>query len=88
MAEYIEMQVAIDTINHELLCGSTADACGLETAYDLIHEIKPADVVPWSFLERYADWFCALVPYPEFIREAKQFYQDTIGAMEGGGIDG
>lgn len=48
----------------------------------------PADVVPWSFLERYADWFCALVQYPEFIREAKQFYLDSIGAMEGGGIDG
>ena len=46
MAEYIEKQTAIDAINHELLCGSTADACGLETAYDLIHDLKPADVRP------------------------------------------
>ena len=46
MAEYIEKQAAIDAINHELLCGATADASGLETAYDLIHELKPADVRP------------------------------------------
>lgn len=42
------------------------------------------DIVPWAFLERYADWFCAIVPYPEFVREAKMFYLDSIRAMEGG----
>jgi len=45
-----------------------------------------ADAVPWEFLERYADWFCAQVSYPEFIREAKQFYESTTRAMEGGTI--
>lgn len=40
------------------------------------------DAVPWEFLERYADWFCASVSFPEFIREAKAFYRSTA-AMDG-----
>ena len=40
------------------------------------------DVVPWSFLERYAEHFCAVVSMPEFIREAKMFYADTCGARK------
>lgn len=60
----------------------------LVMAVDDLKCLQPADVVPWSFLERYADWFCALVQYPEFIREAKRFYKDSVGAMEGGEIDG
>ena len=40
------------------------------------------NIVPWDFIERYADWFCASVPYPEFVREAKQFYLDSINAMK------
>lgn len=42
--------------------------------------------VPWEFLERYADWFCAYVSFPEFIREARMFYEDTYKASEGGTI--
>ena len=61
---------------------------GHESYREWLEDLPSADVVPWSFLERYADWFCALVPYPEFIREAKQFYMGSVGAMEGGGIDG
>lgn len=44
MGEYIEKQAALDRINQELRCGATADQCGLETAYDLLHNIPPADV--------------------------------------------
>ena len=51
-------------------------------------ELEPVDVVPWSFLERYADWFCAMGSFPEFIFEAKRFYLDSIRAMDGGVIDG
>ena len=61
---------------------------GHESYREWLEDLPSADVVPWSFLERYADWFCALVQYPEFIREAKRFYMDSVGAMEGGGIDG
>ena len=43
------------------------------------------DVVPWEVLARYADHFCALVSYPEFIREAKAFYNEIYG---GAGMDG
>lgn len=49
-------------------------------------EAPDADVVPWEFLERYADWFCAQVSYPEFVREAKGFYENTTRAMDGGTI--
>jgi len=52
----------------------------------LTEQLPTADVIPCEFLERYADWFCAWVPYTEFVREAKLFYQDTYKAMEGGGI--
>lgn len=53
-----------------------------------IEEIPAVDAVPWKFLERYADWFCAAVSMPEFIREAKAFYKSTNEAMKGGHIDG
>lgn len=44
----------------------------------MIGHAKPTvDAVPWEFLERYADWFCASVSFPEFIREAKAFYRST-----------
>ena len=33
------------------------------------------EVVPWAFLERYAEFFCADVPYTEFVREAKLFWE-------------
>ena len=33
--------------------------------------------VQWKQLERYADWFCADVPYPEFVREAKAFIKSV-----------
>lgn len=46
MAEYIERQAAIDAINHELRCGAMADQCGLETAFELLCELPPADVRP------------------------------------------
>lgn len=45
------------------------------------------DAIPCEVLERYADWFCAGVPYPEFVREARQFYESTYRAMDGGVID-
>lgn len=86
MAEYIEKQAAIEVFTPQ--CGDWSEAWSAEEIKAKLETIAPAEVVPWSFLERYADWFCALVQYPEFIREAKRFYLDSIGATEGGGIDG
>ena len=54
--------------------------------YEDIINAPTVDAVPCEFLERYAEWFCALVSYPEFIREAKQFYFDSCKAEEGGVI--
>lgn len=91
MAEYIERQAAIEALGEE-------PENWIDAEFDLgtqdqwrwdvkaIKAVPSADVVPWSVLERYADWFCAIVSYPEFIREAKMFYLDSIRAMEGGGI--
>jgi len=53
-----------------------------------IERLPDGDVVQWEFLERYADWFCADVSMPQFVREAKQFYQDSNRAMTGGHIGG
>ena len=49
-----------------------------------IKVMPTAPVIPYENLRRYADWFCAQVSYPEFVREAIQFYEDSSGAMEGG----
>lgn len=55
---------------------------------DYLDEVPAADVVPWEWLKRYADYFCAGVSMPEFVREAKMFYEGTNEAMNGGVIDG
>lgn len=36
----------------------------------------------WEKLERYAEFFCADVPYTEFVREAKQFFLDAERSEE------
>ena len=87
MAEYITKDAVI-SLFEKWSDGYAYIEIPVQDAIRQVSAIQPADVVPWSFLERYADWFCALVPYPEFIREAKRFYLDSIGAMEGGVIDG
>lgn len=42
-----------------------------------IDDQPTVDAVSWEFLEEYAEWFSAMVSFPEFIREAKQFYLDA-----------
>lgn len=79
MKEYIEKDLVMDTLLHEQYGYCCEDA---------INKIHSADVVPWEWLERYADYFCAGVSMPEFIREAKMFYESTNKAMQGGVIDG
>lgn len=59
------------------------------TLFDAIIDVQPAaDVVPWEWLELYADYFWAGVSMPEFVREAKMFYESSNKAMQGGVIDG
>ena len=53
-----------------------------------IDDQPTVDAIPIEFLKRYADWFCAIVSFPEFVREAWQFYLDTYRAMDGGNIEG
>ncbi len=57
--------------------------------FDAIADVQPTvtDVVPWEALMRYADLFCALGPYTEFVRAARQFYESTNSAMDGGHIE-
>lgn len=52
----------------------------------MVDEQPTIDAVPWEFLERYADFFCAVVSMPEFVREAKAFYEGSWRAMDGGAI--
>ena len=46
------------------------------------------EAVPWEKLERYAEFFCADVPYTEFVREAKLFLEGENGEREEGSADG
>lgn len=55
-------------------------------AVKALEQSECEDAVPWEQLERYAEWFCAQVSYPEFVREAKAFCESTIAAMKGGNI--
>ena len=95
MKEYIEKDAALET-TYELftmsMCMTVPECNGMNRAREMIfkqlRDIPAADVVPWEWLERYADYFCAEVSMPEFIREAKMFYESTNKAMQGGVIDG
>lgn len=80
MDDYISREAAIK-----------AAKCHYPKANEMIAGIilvPAADVVPWEWLKRYADYFCAGVSMPEFVREAKMFYEGTNEAMKGGVIDG
>ncbi len=43
MNDSISRQEALDAISKECRCGATVDQCGLETAYDLLKELPPAE---------------------------------------------
>lgn len=81
MAEYIERGAVLDMLKRE--CSPKVFAY----LSDQINAIPAADVVPWETLMRYANYFCALVSMPEFVREAKMFYDSTKAAMDGGNIE-
>jgi hypothetical protein len=89
LTEYIEKQVAIDAVHGEFDECLVWDTSGLETANvveNVLDTLPPADVVSWAYLERYAEWFCADVTFPEFIREAKAFLKASCGFQEGNEI--
>lgn len=82
---------SIDEIAFSMsVCISTDYCHGMTAMKDAaIHAVErqpTVDAVPWEFLERYADWFCASVSFPEFIKEAKAFYNSSVSAMNGGVI--
>lgn len=93
MSDLIERQAAIDALHTWFADGfeedrwwnSTHVLAAIEGVPSAQQERKK-DCVPWEFLERYAEWFCAMVSFPEFIREAKAFYDDTYKAESGGNI--
>ena len=89
MAKYIDRDLLQETFSKEY-CRfvelESSQQYGFAEAIWVERTLPDADVVPWSFLERYADYFCASVSMPEFIREAKAFYADTNKAMDGGNI--
>lgn len=88
MSRYIDAE-NLDCISYQGVPDGYEDTfdSGVLYAMNLVYEQPTVDAVPWEFLERYAEWFCAGVTFPEFIRETKQFYADTCKAMEGGGVD-
>ena len=92
MSDLIDRQAALDAIKKLEKPAPTAQH--LSAIFDCEDTIKALpsaqpgceDAVPWEQLERYAEWFCAQVSYPEFVREAKAFCKSTIAAMKGGNI--
>ena len=80
MDKYIKLQDAIDALGGEpeIWC-ETDEETAMRNQWEMdkvaIEAVEPEDVVPWLVLERYAEWFCAMVSYPEFIRETKMFYK-------------
>lgn len=93
MTEYIEKEAARPD---EFCVGVSCQECPFLKDHlyggcrvdDFIMALPPADVVSWAYLERYAEWFCADVSFPEFVREAKAFLGASGGFQEGGEIYG
>lgn len=93
MTEYIEKEAARPD---EFCVGVSCQECPFlkDPLYggcrvdDFIMALQPADVVSWVYLERYAEWFCADVSFPEFVREAKAFLGASGVFQEGGEIYG
>ena len=77
---YVSREAILQAIKDAPNIGSLTYQVLFET---IVESVPDADVVPWSSLERYADWFCASVSYPEFVREAKDFYVGTWGMRSG-----
>lgn len=88
MSDYIRRSDVKDVLTRRYAESSDWSQKLLHWINQDIKAIPAAEVVPWEFLERYADYFCAVVSMPEFIREAKDFYRSTLAAMEGGRIGG
>ena len=91
MIEYIEREAAKKFIDDCLLREEKLQSVEKETLLAVkrwIDAVPPADVVSLAYLERYANLFCAIVTFPEFIREAKAFLKAFGGFQEGGNIYG
>ena len=75
---------------YESCKGGSCDLCRSKAAEEVVEILNAypecEDAVPWERLEKYAEWFCAQVSYPEFVREAKVFCESTISAMKGGNL--
>jgi len=87
MSRLIDVDNTFETFKSLPRCeNGYSDTYDVETIIGILQDEPIIDAVPWEFLERYAEWFCAMVSFPEFIREAKQFYLDSCNAMKGGAI--
>lgn len=81
MKEHIEREATIKRVTSAMI-----DCLDMESqirTFDVVKAIgatPTADVVPWEWLEQYADYFCARVSIPEFVRKAKMvFYKEMNG---------
>lgn len=77
MADYISREAALNCCppvydRHGELWGESAE-------YERIEALPAADVVPWEWLEKYADNFNATVTMSEFIREARMMWEADNG---------
>ena len=88
MKEYIEREAALKEQVPHYSANGVEIIEGKAIPVEYIENLPAADVVPWEWLERYADYFCVEVSMPEFVREAKMFYESSNKAMQGGVIDG
>ena len=79
----INRQQAIDAVTDELDRIDHVPQWVFDRLEERLKQLTPAqpapceDAVQWEQLERYADWFCADVSYPEFVREAKAFIKSV-----------
>lgn len=71
MAEYIDRAALMSLVESE--AHRWGDDYDWWQCLADIEDFPAADVVSWAYMERYANWFCADVSFPEFIREAKAF---------------
>ena len=84
MADYIDREALlnrIEELQNVFGLGKTEHEngfyMGLNRALAEVDNFPAADVVPWEWLERYADNYNATVTMSEFVREARMMWGET-----------
>ena len=79
MADYISREAALSCFHDWIDQRGDVHEADEIPEYQAIEALPAADVVPWAWLEKYADNFNATLTMSEFIREARMMWEADNG---------